>query len=290
MIIEDLGEILTVHDVLFADDLTAAKSAIIGFAKELGRMHRHTYGQHNLFKQFTGDREAFEVDGATNIANQRENLLASLVGMSVEVRDTFEVEVDELYERLFGDQAFYTLIHGDAGVHNVLALGDDLFRLVDFEFARFANGFIDLASIRLGFPPAFHARRTPTDIVHAAEQAYRKEIIKIEPQAKDDEWFEQMLLDACTHWCLVWMKNIWLFYLSKRLEVGPVFDTQEGREAEVMSYFRNKHFTFLEVTLEIAQRRKAQSAVHQALADWKTQFVDYFPDVKKIDFFPAFEQ
>lgn len=287
LILEDLGKHPTVQDVLFEKENSHSAKIVLEVARQLAHLHGASLGKSAEFEAITQGVEAMLVDAACDLSTPEfwEPLQASLEGMRAPQIDINELSQIETQLHIASD--FYVLSHCDAGVHNFLAV-DNHVRIMDFECARYANGFLDLACLRLGFPIAFHARRLPTNIIEKAETAYRRILSDYFPQAEDDEWFQSMMSAACTHWALVWMMNIWRGYLVERLKVGASYDLEGQRSPEIMGLFRQKCLTYLNVALETADAYHYRTSLHDSIASWRATFLQHFPETELLPYYPAF--
>ena len=70
-------------------------------------------------------------------------------------------------------------------------------KLLDFEFGRFRHALLDGVCGRIHFPTCWCVNRLPEDIYTRMEQVYRNELIKGGPEARDDETFNQVIVEAC---------------------------------------------------------------------------------------------
>jgi hypothetical protein len=271
---------------VFGDNPTQAELALRLQGEYLGRLHSATLGKQAEFETLVSGAKPDHVDAALDMRERYAHLEKSYQLMKLDLPAQMKSWLDTLETPLHDPTDFNVLTHCDAGAHNVLYMRD-VVRLMDFEFARYANGFLDIACIRLGFPVAFKAYRVPPSVGEVAEQAYRQVIIQVLPAAQDDRWFYGMMARACTHWALTNLTGI-ARYLEPRLATGPSFDNEGGRKPEVMSMFRNKCFTLIEVALETAETFTFLPELHRVIAQWRNQFLKYFPETDLLPSFPAF--
>ena len=287
LIMEDLGDNPTVQDILFDDNVQNAQQRLIQVAKQMARLHGASLGQEGEFDAITQGSAAMPVDAASDLreANLLSHLQTSLTGMQAGELD--KSALTSLEATLHNPADFRTLTHCDAGVHNFLAIEDDV-RIMDFEFARYANGFLDLACLRLGFPVAFKAHRIPPSLLTEIENAYRTTLTAYYSPAQDDKWFRQMMSAACTHWALVWMMNIWRGYVIHRIPGGEAYDREGQRSPEVMAMFRQKCLTYLTVALETAEEYNLRTPLHAVMETWRACFMEHFPDTELLPYYPVF--
>ncbi len=192
LVLEDLGDVPTVLDVLRADDAESAAACFPAIGKALAALH--TAG------------------AAAPPAPPRSDSTYDVRSARAELEDCWDVlhlappagfwgEVAALEDRIHGPGPWRTLIHADAGPQNFLWTGERA-RLVDFEFATAGHALLDVVSARLGFPHSADARTVPLPNVEALERAYRE-------AAGPDGDFDAALADACAHWALVRWAALW---------------------------------------------------------------------------------
>lgn len=279
LVLQDLGVLPTVADIVFEEGNPQAEDAMIQMGRAMGRLHASTYNKKHLL---TGAMPPSEADAAIDTSQRIETLQAAFEAFNLELSTDTITGIQTLENRI--QTEFQVLAHCDPGLHNMLYSTDGVY-ILDFEFAQFTHGFIDLACVRLGYPVSFRAHRTPAALVERIEQAYREEIISTIPDAADGDWFAQALSDACLHWSLVWITNGWRHYLQKRITEGEAFDNTNGRTPEIMGLMRSKMYTIASAASSLGD-----SPLHKAVASWKNALKDHFDDVELLSYFPAFQR
>ncbi len=166
---------------------------------------------------------------------------------------------------IHGPGIFRTFVHHDAGPHNFVVMPTGV-RLLDFEFAGYGHGLLDVVCARLAFPPAFCGRLIPREVVAQLEARYRAELIPAVPALDDDERFTEAIAQASTHWAFSKLIGFWRAYLRERLLEGESRDTRDGRAPERAAFFRRQVFTYLRLALATLEEQNHLPELRTVLA------------------------
>ena len=94
------------------------------------------------------------------------------------------------------DSPFMAYSHHDPCPDNCLLVGQAM-KLLDFEFGCFRHALLDGVYGRIHFPTCWCVNRLPAGVYNQMEQVYRRELVQGCPEARDDELFNQVLVEAC---------------------------------------------------------------------------------------------
>lgn len=233
LILQDLGEHTTLLDVFLGDDRAAATAGLLEFAPLLARIHGMTHGRETHYQEMKAMYPSAPplVDSALDLRTIRPLLQDALEDMEKAGLDPIPdliSEISALETALHDSSLFRALLHADAGVHNVILLQDGV-AMIDFEHSQFDHALLDVAGVRLGFPQSAEGHPLPPALIAQFESVYRSELAKFIPQAADDKFFNDGLVNACGHWVMVRILGAWRQYL-KGLFVTD--DTEATQEAE----------------------------------------------------------
>jgi hypothetical protein len=178
-------------------------------------------------------------------------------------------------------------VHNDAGPHNFVTSASGV-RLLDFEFAGYGFGLLDVVCARLAFPPAFRGRTLPMDVVRQVEEHYRAELVEIAPVMNDDSRFTEAIAQACAHWAFSKLIGFWDPYLRERLAEGEARDTRDGRAPERSAFLRQQVFTYLRLALAALEEFNQLPELRLALYQVIDRLLAIWPKTPLLPGYPAF--
>jgi len=214
-IIQDLGTLTNQEIILFGNDQAVALDGLETAGRLLGVLHARCRGREDEFVSLQGrlGTRSPMSDSTIDQRGRRDEIFAAFAAMGIDPGERFWDEVVELESLVHDDSPFRTLIHADAGPHNVLISGG-VSRLIDFEFAVFGNALCDVVGARLGFPQTMGVGQVPTVARARLEDAYREAVVPGIPNGEDDALFRRHLTAACGHWALNRWAHGWRAHLS----------------------------------------------------------------------------
>lgn len=225
-IVEDLGELPTLESLLSGRDPALALDGLETAGRLLGRLHatsRSLSGHFASIQARLGTGSPMS-DATIDQRERRDVFFAILGSMEIGPGKGFWDEIVTLETLVLEDSPFRSLIHADAGPHNVLISADSS-RLIDFEFATYGNSLCDAVGARLGFPQTIGVGQVPTRAVERLEHAYRESLLPGIPEAEDDVLFRRHLTAACGHWALNRWAYAWRDHLSAALDADLPTDS-----------------------------------------------------------------
>jgi hypothetical protein len=204
LVIEDLGDGPSLADALLGGDATIAETAMLAFARSLGRMHATTVGRHSEFDAMVGRFTSTRLHTTAPRADVR-----AQIARIPEVFDELEFEwspaliddVQQVVMALLNPEPFHTLTHGDPCPDNDRLI-DGRAIFFDFEHAGFRNALLDGAYGRVPFPTCWCVNRLPEWLITKFENAYRLELMRGVPEVEDDDIFEPAIMKAAGWWLL----------------------------------------------------------------------------------------
>jgi hypothetical protein len=201
VVMEDLGSAPSLADLLLGDDAQAAHTAMLTWARGLGRLAAETVGRQAEFaslRQRYGDPQAF-LDRAWH--EQRCGALADLLA-DAQVKAPAGLD-DDLSQVLSVAEAgrYPVFSPGDICPDNNLLTGRGL-QVFDFEGASYHSVFLDAAYTVMPFATCWCAFRLPPQIRDETEAAFRGEVVAPYPALCDDEVWRPGLRRAAALWTI----------------------------------------------------------------------------------------
>jgi hypothetical protein len=201
IVMEDLGSAPSLADLLLGEDAQAARTAMLTWARGLGRLAADTVGRQAEFdslRQRYGDPRAF-LDQAWH--EQRCAALADMLA-DAQVKAPAGLD-DDLSEVLTVAEAgrYPVFSPGDICPDNNLLTGHGL-QVFDFEGASYHSVFLDAAYTVMPFATCWCVFRLPPQIRHETEVAFRGEVVAPYPALSDDEVWRPGLCRAAALWTI----------------------------------------------------------------------------------------
>ena len=288
VILEDLGSVQTVQDVLYSGDRQAAVDALLGMGKTLGQIQRMTYGHEAEFRLAQGALGAKTTlcDANLDLRLHLEDLHACLATLHIPIDSHIDKAILALEDAIHGPGPFRTFVHNDAGPHNFVVNATGV-QLLDFEFAGYGYSLLDVVCARLAFPPAFRGRVLPLELVRQLEGACRAELIQQAVEFSDDQVYSYALSQACAHWAFSKLIGVW-DYLSERLAQGESRDTRDGRPPERYAFLRRQVFSYPRLAVMALEEFNQLPELRAVLSQIIEQLLRIWPETPLLDTYPAF--
>jgi hypothetical protein len=218
LVLEDLGAGDALADVLLGSDAATAQTALISFARTLGRMQAASIPRVAEYRQL---RAALGPPGGQTIIESRtlaaefERALRS-VGLTLRGADQ---DLEAVISRVTQPGPFLSFVHGDACPSNEQLVGQDVV-LLDFATGGLRHALLDGVCGRVPFPSCWCARRLPTHVPLLMEDGYRSELVRGCRAAEDDAAFAVEVATATAYWMIE--------TTTMALSTLPVGDVQWG--------------------------------------------------------------
>ncbi len=201
IVVEDLGEVTGLHDLLQRTDPAIAEARLLQFAALLGRMHAETVGceaEYNRLREALGPhaRTAFYTYAWMDPAWK-----AAVDALALTPSSACQRELHALIAAMRTPGPFLAYTHGDPCPDNVLQVNGAL-RLIDFDVGGFRHALTDGVYGRMHFPTCWCVNRLPRQLPVDMERVYRTELVQGCPVAADDEQFYRAVVDACASWAI----------------------------------------------------------------------------------------
>jgi hypothetical protein len=289
IVVEDLGEGPSLQDLLFGHDRAAATQALAEWSGLLGRMQEVSAPCQEAFLALQSSRGASTAlsDGSADVRDFLPVLHECLQVLAVAPHSDFDEAVHAVGAAMRERSPLWTLVHFDAGPHNVQPAEHGL-RMLDFEFAGLGNGLIDIVGARMAFPAAYRGRRVPAGVVEAFEERYRAERNRTIALFREEASFHAALAQACAHWALTKLWGFWKNYLRTRLAKGPSYDAREGRDPARAAYFRQMVFTYLSSFAGATQAWRVLPELRVTIEQVMEALCGYWPELEPWPLYPAF--
>ncbi len=200
IVMEDLGSAPSLADLLLGEDAQAARSAMLAWARGLGKLAADTVGRQAEFDSLRkryGPR-AF-LDQAWH--EQRCDGLADfLANAKVQAPAGLDDDLSQVLT-IWDDGRYPVFSPGDLCPDNNLLTENDL-RVFDFEGASYHSVFLDAAYTVMPFATCWCVFRLPPQIRRETEAAFRHEVCAAYPALSDDEVWRPGLRRAAALWTI----------------------------------------------------------------------------------------
>ncbi|MGH9170791.1 MAG: phosphotransferase [Acidimicrobiales bacterium] len=282
--LEDLGESPSLSDILLWSDAGTAATAMVDFARLIGRLHRESSGRVEEYYAIRQGLGPVDRQRDRYFIRRRDvrGCLADVIGESMRhglpapggrVSDEFEEILAFLAEP--GDCLAFTT--GDPCPDNVV-VREGVAQLVDYEVAAFRHALLDAAYFVLPLPNCWCWRRFPEPVLDGMLAAYRAEISPVMPSVSEDASFDAGLSRCSAAWLV--------FHLASRLpfvvESNRSFDLFNERE-RLITMLRN------------FARLPATPAVTPYVGEWLGRLGERFEamwpsEAATVQLYPAFQR
>jgi hypothetical protein len=192
IVIEDVGEVPHVYDVLNGSDPAAGRAALIGFARAVGELHAAGHDRTEEFVEMRVQLGPMRITMEERLRRSLGTVLEVLESIGLTLPVDASEEIDEVLDFVADPGSFLTFLHGDMCPVNGLLTAEGL-RLIDFEFCHVGNALLDLVPMRTNFSICGGGGRVPEPIVREMESAYRAALVAAVPTAEDDAVFDRAL-------------------------------------------------------------------------------------------------
>ena len=200
IVMEDMGGGQNLRAILIGKDREIATSTLIEFAKALGKIHSHTIGKVDNFLRIR--------NAIVSIGNKSEDFLSVYTEKLTEIcnaagvqphRETL-TELNALTEFLDPSNRFHALIHGDLYPVNIYHANEkSKVYIFDYEFGHFQHVLVGGFQIRVHLDMWAEVARFPDDVMLEMKNTYRTELSANCPEAHDDQWYYQRVIEACVY-------------------------------------------------------------------------------------------
>lgn len=200
IVMEDMGDGQNLRAILLSDDSQTAKMVLIECAKALGKINAHSIGKAKTFLKIR--------DSIVRIEQSSENLHSVYVEKLTEICDAAGItpyqesfsELKALVDFLEPSNHFHGLTHGDLYPVNVYhSTSKSKVYVFDYEFGHFQHVLVDGFQIRVHLDMWADVSRFPDDVVQEMERVYRVELATACPEAQNDTWYYQRIIEACVY-------------------------------------------------------------------------------------------
>ncbi|MGH3451713.1 MAG: phosphotransferase [Haloechinothrix sp.] len=231
LVLEDLGRAPTLEDKLRVADSRAAESALLSWARALGRMHAATATREqdfNALRRRLGASAADPDDATSSVCQQLPAMLLEFLGIST---SSAMVDVATEATQRVSSPEFRAFSPVDLSPDNNLVTTNGV-RFLDFEHGCVRNALIDVAHLRAPFAFWDGSLALPAGMSEAMIAAWRAEVTGVWPALDDDEVLGNGLLDSqlLAVWVQTWETLPGLFADP---DTGPT-----SRAAALVSWWR----------------------------------------------------
>ncbi|WP_019203127.1 hypothetical protein [Tsukamurella sp. 1534] len=214
LVLQDLGDGETMTELLGRTGSSQVPTVLSAWAQALGRMHSGTYGREIDLstlarREHTDSRNdpvAGEFERAATLVPQ------ALGGVDQAARDALDAAV-----ALFTGGAFRAFSPSDVGPENTHVVGGAV-RFLDYEWAGFRDGALDVAYALLTYPDCTPDGHSP-DLDVAIVEAWRSEVVRLWPRLADDVALRRHLSTAKLAWLT--LATFWALGLDSASRIDP---------------------------------------------------------------------
>lgn len=232
LVIDDLGHAPTLWDKLCTPDARAAETALLSWARSLGRLHASTASREADFNALlrrlggpVGGNDSSQLTACAELPARLEQSLGVLTPARVRAAAERAAE----HSRSATYRAFSPV---DLWPDNNLVTSDGV-RFLDFERGRVRSALVDAAHLRVPFVTSPDALALPAGMSEAMVAAWRAEVAGIWPALADDEALSAYLLDS--QLLAIWTTTRHLLpTLTPGTPAGPV-----SRPAALVTWWRD---------------------------------------------------
>ena len=179
----------TLEAILLGDDRQAATEALVALGDLLGRLHAAT-------AQPVPPNDA-ERYGPWAGADEWAEVIEASEALGFPSASAAAGDVEWLLAQLRDPGDFLVLNHADVTPNNVICTGEGL-RLVDFEGSGHRHAMCEASALHFPFPHySAHWSVFPSDVVAAADAAYRVQLARRIRGADDDTTYARALAIGC---------------------------------------------------------------------------------------------
>ncbi|WP_337662119.1 hypothetical protein [Actinoalloteichus sp. AHMU CJ021] len=202
VILEDLGRAPTLTDRLEGSDTRAAETALLAWARGLGRLHASTAGREADFDTLVRRLGGLEparpaaVEDSERMLAELPTLLAETVGV-----DTPDAVLAELGEevRLFARGRYRAFSPSEICPDNSVVTSSGV-RFLDFEGGCMRDIALDAVNLSVPFASCWCGSAIPARMSQAMLAAWRSEVSAVWPELDDDAVLMPWLLRAQLLW------------------------------------------------------------------------------------------
>ena len=276
MVIEDLGDGRNFYGSLRGESSTAATGELIKLARALGKMHALTIRKKTEYDSIRNRL------GPKNKPPSMTGEWRRLVGKLDEICERIGVKphrgaktgMKAVAAFIAAPGPFFAYTHGDPIPMNALPVGDER-KLFDFEFGEFRHALRDGIYGRVCFPTWYHINRVPDDVVQEMEAAYRAELVKGCPEAKDDTIFYRAIVEACAYWAIHSRFN----FIEKVWEKDRKWGISTQRQILLLCF---------DIFGQVSEEFGHLEALGATVRDIAAKLQEHWTDLEEMPYYPAF--
>lgn len=195
LVLQDLGDGETMADRLGRTPSPGAATVLSAWAQALGRMHAGTYGrERDLSTLARREHTDSRNDPVAGEAARAAEVVPQVVGG---VDDTTRAVLDAAMA-LFTEGPFRAFSPSDVGPDNTHVVGGAV-RFLDYEWAGFRDGALDVAYVLLTYPECTPDGHEP-ELDVAIVEAWRSEVVRLWPRLADDVSLRRHVTTAKLAW------------------------------------------------------------------------------------------
>ena len=200
VVMEDMGDGQNLRAILLSDDSQTAKMVLIECAKVLGKIDALSIGKAEAFLKIRNSIVPIEEKSEDFHSVYAEKLTEICDAAGVTPYQQSFSQLKALADFLDPSNRFHGLTHGDLYPVNVYqSTSKSRVYVFDYEFGHFQHVLVDGFHIRVHLDMWAEVSRFPNDVMQEMENAYRIALATTCPEAQDDQWYYQRVIEACVY-------------------------------------------------------------------------------------------
>jgi hypothetical protein len=287
ILLEDLGEGLSLAEALTGTDPALAEVALEAYMRALGRIHAasvaETDAYEGLIDSIQPRRRSLE-DWRTRVRREIERFADTFAELEFEWTPPLVDDVQQVAAALLAPGPFLAYAHGDPCPGNdrlfvdptTTSASEPRLLFFDFELGGLRHVLTDAMYPRVGFTSCGFCASLPEDVLRRAEGAYRVELMRGAPEAEDESLFRRAAAEACAFWLLAGANRL----MPRALR----FEDRWG-----LATYRQRILHLLAACSEATLRARHLPALGAFASITLEKLRAKWPEVQEIGVFPAFQ-
>jgi thiamine kinase-like enzyme len=285
ILLEDLGDDVSLVDALFRDDQKVAKTELNDLAECLGTMHAETFGRESEYLKIRDallpNKAQVSACDAKNIRSSIDELKATVASLGIDISNSAEADIETIADLLDNPGDFLTFIHRDPIPSNFIRTGGKM-RILDFEFSGYGHALTDIATFRMGMPTNGQPGRLPQEMIDLIESRHRSQLEDSSEFTADDSAYDRALVLACGWWMMMEL----IRNLGQAAE-DNIPEDQHPKVAARRSWITTRLIAFIDIAESRGYARELLGLSEQLLDRLSLRWGE---EAQPLDYFPVFNQ
>jgi thiamine kinase-like enzyme len=290
VLMEDLGSRHSnLIDSLMSNDKKGAEVSLKRYMKVIGKFHSaassNTREYLSILRRINPDALIWQDD----FDDMLSKICGQLAKFGLPLDPQLKNEIDHVFRLAKDPGPFTTLMHGDICPDNFFDnLKTNELKLIDFEWSFVGNALLDAVVLRMCMPTSWSMKTFCPAVIESFELAYRNELIKTNPAARNNALYYESYVAAAAYWMLwriVSLEDILEGEITsadpKNLNLHHHWQADDNLRKPRNIY---RLETFIEISKKHALLPHLRSMAEYILKELKLRW----PDVRPLEVYPAF--